>query len=87
MPDAKKLAVLAARGFVLRQTCLTCSHFSKWSDGAFWGYCRDIEPVHEKHSFGARVSVRADGWCPKYLPVSRHVEDIQRSGFDRFMPA
>lgn len=87
MPDPKKLAVLEGVGYQLRETCFSCIHFVKpvgWVGNA-WGSCGRLPPTHAKHTDGARVSVRLDGWCPGYETASKHGVDIARSGFARFI--
>jgi hypothetical protein len=84
VPDPKKLAVLEARGFKLRDVCATCTHFVNGSQ-RLWGHCADVPPTHAKHTDGARVSVRADGWCTRYTPDRRDIDNAAAAGFGRFL--
>lgn len=88
MPDEAKIAALAAAGFRFRAVCGTCIHFRRNEPGGVnrtWGWCSNIQPTHAKHTDGARVSVRSDGWCPSYQVEANAGADIVRAGYVQFI--
>lgn len=84
MPDPLKLAALEKAGYEIRETCGSCLYFVSGTASP-WGSCSKHPSAHAKHTDGARLSVRRDGWCPSYEVETASGCDIARSGFARFI--
>ena len=83
MPDPKKLKVLEDAKYEVREVCLSCEFFAAAS--GTWGSCAKHASRHSKHTDGARLSTRSDGWCPSYRASAVAQRDLERSGFLRFL--
>lgn len=83
MPDPDKLAALEAAGYTINGACVSCVYAVPRTEG--WGWCARLEPVHAKHTDGARVSIRLDGICPSYLMKPLAVSSVARGGLAKFV--
>lgn len=86
MPDPLKLKVLADAGYILRATCGSCENGLFPALGATFGSCERLAPTRAKHTEGARISIRRDGWCPAFRSTPFAVDRIEQAGMDRFAP-
>ncbi len=84
MPDENKLQALSDAGFVVKRTCLRCSHFE--AGRGMWGTCRLNVYEHGKHTSTdtpRQASVPFDGCCSKHT-MAPAMEALLR-GHHRFL--
>lgn len=85
MPDANKLKVLQNAGYVVKPTCATCVHREAFYDHP-WTTCNLLTYEHQKHTGEPRgVSIFKTGWCKFHEWSKEILEDLQTSGFLKFV--
>ncbi len=84
MPDPNKIAVLKSIGYTLSLGCGECQH-GRFAPGSNYGACQVNAYDHAKHG-PRKLSVHRAGRCPEFTPNAKKLADVQRSGFEVFMP-